>query len=174
MKPCIRCTAPLEDAATLCPNCGTNQNPALFSKDYKYKRMRQKEDDTFLIVLCALTIAGALFGSVSFFVGSKLFDDMYGNNVAIVVAISVLVNVGKLTGAVLMLLKKRLGLYIYTATALLAIVYTVLAKYLIVNQVATNVPQMPGLQIISTIFAVVFQVVFVVLYWLKVNRRLLA
>lgn len=174
MKSCIRCTAPLEDVATLCPACGTNQNPALFSKDYKYKRMRRKEDDTFLIVLCALTIVGTIFGTVTFFVGSQMFNKIYGENVAIVYAVSILVNAGKLTGAVLMLLKKRLGLYIYTIIALLGILYSVFAKYLIVGQIVPDAPQIPSLQIISTIFSIVFQLVFVVLYWLKVNRKLLA
>lgn len=174
MKPCIRCTALIEDDATVCQYCGTNQNPALFSKDYKYKRLRKKENDAFLIVLCVLTILGALSGLITFFFGTKLFDSMYGENVTIILTMAILVNVGKLSGAIFMLLKKRLGLYIYTAFSLLSIVHILLSKYLMVKQVMPNGLKMPELQTVSTLFSIFIQLAFVVMYWLKINRKLLS
>lgn len=167
MKNCVKCGTPLDDEALYCKACNTNQmsffdefEPPVYS-------------DTFLKVLCVLTIIGAVFGLISAMASIAGGVGLPIEGLKVVTYISTGVAIGKLTGAIFMLQKKLNGLYIYTAAAILGLIMQVYSVVL----TSGYMESLPGMSntivIISTAFAVVFFLAFLIMYWLPVNRRLL-
>lgn len=169
MKNCVKCGTLLDDEALYCNACNTNQMS--FFDEFEPAPVYS---DTFLKVLCILTIIGAVFGLISSIASIAGNVGLPIEGLKVVTYISIGVAIGKLTGAVFMLQKKLNGLYIYTAAATLGLIMQVYSVVL----TSGYMESLPGVNntivISSTVFAVVFFLAFLIMYWLPVNRRLLS
>jgi hypothetical protein len=163
MKTCIKCGHAISENTEYCPSCGAGQQ---FTKLTPVRK-----DDTFLKVLCILTITGA---SISLFSAALTMGDIAIDNVfRILQILSVLVAIGKMTGAILMLQKRLNGLYIYTIAAIINIGLSAWMTFGMVSIATTeNLPE--GLLILSFIFALAISAAFVVMYWLPINKNQLS
>lgn len=159
MKTCIKCGHAITENTEYCPSCGADQRLA--------KRPPERKDDTFLKVLCILTITGA---SISLLSAAVTMGDIAIDNVfRILQILAVLVAIGKMTGAILMFQKRLNGLYIYTVAAIINIGLSAWMTFSMASIVTTEgLPE--GVLILSFIFALAISAAFLIMYWLKINR----
>jgi len=169
MKKCIKCGSLLNDDVMQCPSCNANQ--VSFFDEFE---PQPAHNSTFLKILCSLTIAGALLSLASTVFTAAAGKALPVAGLEVVTYVGVAVAIGKLTGAVFMLLKKLTGLYIYTVAAILAIVLQVYSVYLTSEYMESLAGGSGAFVIIGTAFALLFYLAFLVMYWLPVNRRLLS
>jgi hypothetical protein len=87
----------------------------------------------------------------------------------LVQGISLLTVLGKLVGAIFMLQKKLIGLYIYTVAGIVTIFVGIWSAFSISGGTGFN----SDLGIAMSVISLVFPIGFLVMYWLEVNRRLL-
>lgn len=164
MKQCIRCSNMLAENATYCNVCNSPQ-----TEGFEQFEIKEKPNSVFLIILCSLTIIGSLISLISLPFSMNASEQLGIEFSTSVMIGSAFLAVLSLAGAILMLLKKIIGLYIYTASAVGSIVMSVYSAFTVI------VPNMPtGVNYISMAFGIFFTVLFVVLYWLPINRRLLS
>lgn len=161
MRTCTNCGGTLTADATYCYTCNTPQ-PANFDE---FETTRQS--DTFLKVLCILTIIGAAISliSVPFSMTTTLSVDIPGMDILLYAGI--FVAVAKLAGAIFMLRKKISGLYMYTVGNLAGIGTTLYSTFTVTKEVAGDLGVTIGL------ISLLIPIAFLVMYWLPVNRRLL-
>lgn len=163
MKTCISCGNILSDGAAFCHLCNTSQTSGF----NEFEAVR-KYDDTFLKILCGFTIAGAVLHFISLPFSWKSMALMPDTDPNIILGLTTLVVLGRLTGAIFMLKKKLSGLHIYTGASLMGIVST-----LVLTMKLTQFMTGTFSALIS--FAVIlFPIIFLILYWLPVNRRVLS
>jgi hypothetical protein len=160
----------LADDATYCNNCTTQQ-----TKRFDGFEIKAPQNSTFLTVLCILTIVGVFFGLVSIVATFTTSLALPFEGFKTLAIINLVISIGKLAAAILMLTKKLIGLYIYTISAALSIaaqIYSVsiTSKYMdgVVGDSGST------LAILSTAMGVIIVLIFVILYWLPVNRKLLS
>lgn len=165
MKFCTNCGNTIADTAAVCSYCGTSQ-----PTDFKAPFPQPRQDDTFLRVLCVLTIVGACFSLISIPISMLKVSQLYDNSLYLVQGISLLTVLGKLVGAIFMLQKKLIGLYIYTVAGVATIG---VGLWSAVN-IAGGVGMGSDFGLALTIFSLIFPIGFLVMYWLPVNRRVLS
>lgn len=166
MKPCKNCGNMIADDATHCYACNTTQTPG-----FEEFEAKPHYSDTFLKVLCILTILGAGISIISAIVTLASGLALPIENMKMITYVGLALASGKLTGAILMLTKKLIGLYIYTAVALLGLAVQLYSVFI---TSAYTEKMMAGGSIfvyISTAISFIFLVAFIVMYWLPVNRR---
>ena len=162
MKQCLRCSNMLTANASHCNVCNTIQK-----ENFEEFDLNRPKTDTFLKVLCVLTIVGAGFSLLSLpfsFISSATLGIDYP--IALIV-LSGIIAAMKLIGAIYMLKKRLLGLHIYTVAAgcsVLSVIYSAISIDMAIST---------GFSILGTIFNLFFIFLFIVLYWLPVNRRVL-
>ena len=165
MKNCFSCDNMLTDDAAYCYVCSTHQNSGFETFEAK-----PKVNDTFLKVLCILTLVGAAIQMVSLPV-NHTSSQVFGIEPSMFVLIAGLIAAaGKITGAIFMLMKKLTGLYIYTVAAVLRIVVALYGA----STFSSDLPGMGPFVIIGAVISVIFLIGFLVMYWLPVNRRVLS
>lgn len=154
---------------TVDPNfCYTCNAPQTVRLD---KFETKKSSDAFLKVLCILTIIGGIISILA-----SIFSLLSGaafpiEGIEILTSIGFVVAMAKLAGAMFMLKKRLLGLYIYSAAAAIGIVVQMYSLSL-TRQYTESIMQGGGtIVIISTVFAVLIVITFLILYWLPENRR---
>ncbi len=164
MKTCIRCGHVVSDSPTPCASCGADQRFA--------KRTNEKQDDTFLKVLCILTIVGASMTLFSAALTMGILADQ-GIEYLIFQIVGLLAVTGKMTGAILMLQKRLTGLYVYTGGAVVNILLTVVMAFGF-SAIPAD-PAIPeGVMLLSIIIGIAIAVAFLVMYWLNINRKMLS
>ncbi|AWH85555.1 hypothetical protein HYN59_10730 [Flavobacterium album] len=165
MKKCIRCGMALPDDSLYCTSCGTDQHI-----DFKAQLPQQKQDDTFLKVLCILTIVGACFSLISIPM-SMLRPSFYEEkSVLMMLGTSLVIAITKLAGAIFMLQKKLSGLYLYTVGAAMSIVVGIWSAFTISGTLGVTTT----FQMAMSLVALIFPVAFLIMYWLPVNKRVLS
>jgi uncharacterized membrane protein YhaH (DUF805 family) len=131
----------------------------------------KKSSDNFLKVLCGLTIAGGIISILSSIVSLLSGAAFPIEGMEIVTSIAFVVAIAKLVAAIFMLKKRLLGLYIYSAAAAIGIIVQMYSVSL-TRQYTESIMQGGGtIVIISTVFAVLIVITFLILYWLPENRR---
>jgi hypothetical protein len=160
MKNCPVCTNVLSDSAKFCPVCTTDQNMLPEKQEADYNSI-------FLKVLCILTIIGSTFGLISIPVSLSLgheyeVEALSGSIIGLTMGVALV----KLAAAIMMLKKKLLGLHIYTGAAIMGLAYDV---YMLI---AFKLGDMTGL--LSGVLDIGVILIFLIMYWLPVNRRLLS
>ena len=165
MKNCFSCDNMLTDDAAYCYVCSTHQNSGFETFEAK-----QKVNDTFLKVLCILTIVGASIQLISL-PFNQASAAAFGIEPSMFVLVAGLIAAaGKITGAIFMLMKKLTGLYIYTAAAVLRIVVALYGA----ATFSSDLPGMGPFVVVAAVVSVIFLIGFLVMYWLPVNRRVLS
>jgi hypothetical protein len=156
MKSCIACNAEIEEEFNFCKICGSNQN--VQPNDLI------KGNTTFLTILCILTIGGSLFGMARgwiYEIVSTVGNDGYFRG-----WIYIITNIGTLVGAIIMLMRKKNGLHLYTVSQsiyILTVIYT--------TMVYESSSYFGGYAIaISTLFLVP-SILFLILYWQNINTK---
>lgn len=162
----------LADDATYCDACNTPQTAGFDEFEPKPK----KGNDTFLKVLCILIIVGFLFTVISTVVSFSKGAAAYPfEGMELLTYIGVGISIVKLIAAVLMLQKKLMGLYIYSIAALVGIAVTIYSLSLTANYLeATMGGAGRTIMIASGAVMVVISLVFLILFWLPVNKKLLS
>ena len=159
MKLCIRCNSSLDDENNFCQNCGADQKISLTNTT-------RNETAYFLVALCILTMLGSLFGIARGWLYEMVSElDTGGNYYR--GWIYVVTNLGTLVGAIIMLNRKLLGLYIYTASQIVYIL-TVISASLSYDEVFKGSNAIASG--ISSLFLVP-SIAFLILYWLNMNRK---
>ena len=153
----------LTDDAAVCYVCNTNQNSGFEAFEAK-----PKVNDTFLKVLCILTIVGTTLSLVlvPFSWGAV---EAYGvESLKIAAFIGIFVEIGKLTGAILMLKHKLMGLYTYSAASVVGMIVTLWSTFTVSSPLGS------GFATIMSFASLLFPVAFLVMYWLPVNNKVLS
>jgi hypothetical protein len=163
MKTCISCGNILSDGAAYCHLCNTSQ-----TSGFNEFEAAPKYDDTFLKILCGFTIAGAVLHFISLPFSWKSMAAMPNTDPNIILGLNTIVVLGKLAGAIFMLRKKLYGLHIYTGASLMGILST-----LVLTMKLTQFLNGAFSAFIS-FAAIFFPIVFLILYWLPANRRVLS
>ena len=152
--------------ATYCYVCNSPQTGGF--EDFE---LRPKPNDTFLKVLCVLTIIGCAISLLSLpfsFAASAQFEELGYEYPVMLALLGGAVALIKLIGVIFMLMKKLTGLYIYTAGAVVSIFSSLYSAIVVDNPMGT------GFAILGAVFGLFFVVLFLILYWLPVNRRVLS
>lgn len=163
MKNCFSCDNMLTDDAAYCYVCSTHQNSGFEAFEAK-----PKVNDTFLKVLCILTIVGTTLSLVlvPFSWGAV---EAYGvESLKIAAFIGIFVEIGKLTGAILMLKHKLMGLYTYSAASVVGMVATLWSTFTVSSTLGGTFAA------IMSFSSLLFPVAFLVMYWLPVNKKVLS
>jgi hypothetical protein len=168
MKQCIRCGNTLTAEATYCHVCNTPQTGGF--EDFE---IAPKQSDTFLKVLCILTIIGVAFGLIGSAMSLMGEPQVEVEGMQFLTYSGIAIALGKLAGAILMLQKKLNGLYIYTTSAILGLIMQIYSMS-IMAELFENMPGGNIIMIASTVISLLIVITFIVLYWLPVNRRLLS
>lgn len=164
----------LANDATYCYACNTPQTVGFEEFDSK-----SRYNDTFLKVLCGITIVVAVFsiisGTVSLIKDSRLPID----GMKVIAYSSLAIAIAKLTAGILMLRKKLKGLYLYTLAqiALIAIqIYTAVLMSGYMNALMPDNGMISGssIMMISAVIVTFVYIIFLIMYWLPTNRRLLS
>lgn len=162
----------LTDDATYCHVCNTKQ-----SEGFEAFETMVKPKDTFLKVLCILTIIVMGFNLLGLPFSIVALSGIGLEYSVWLIVLGALFSATKLTGAILMLKKKLIGLYIYTVVAILSIgLYLYTNLTINIPNLTSNLPEGPSLIIsyVSMGVKIMFSITFIILYWLPVNRRLLS
>lgn len=172
MKQCTRCGNTLTDDATYCNVCNTPQTAGFESFE-----VPQKQNDTFLKILCILTIVGASFGLISGLISIVNDSALPIEGMELVGYISLAIAVAKLGSAIAMLKKKLTGLYVYSVAAILAIAVQIYTVFLTSDYMESMMQQAgaggvgSAIMTVTIAIMVLFYVTFLILYWLPVNKR---
>lgn len=152
--------------AHFCPNCGANQGVQVVYVE------KNNSQPVFLIILCTLTICGSLFTIARSFL-YELFAAMTDDEgIATRGIIYILSSFGTIIGAVIMLTKKLIGLYIYTICQVVYIITLGIAIYS--YNTGFSLKPTNGLEHLSGVMIAYFEIpaiIFLVLYWLKDIRK---
>jgi hypothetical protein len=165
MKICIVCHREIDDDVNFCPHCGAKQ-PSKKVEPITAMTQEVGEQDkpvAVLIILGVLTICGSLFtiGRAGLY---DIFGDIAGDDgIRLRATIYILTSIGTMAGAIMMLLKKRSGLHLYTVCQVLYILTAFYAAS--VHNVKEN------LSSVILFFFVAPAILFLVFYWLKDVRK---
>lgn len=165
MKNCIACHQSIPDDAKFCPHCGAKQ-PEETSQETITTAMSQDTGNkpvVIIIVLAILTICGSIFT-----IGRALLYELVGSMTSDIgiqtrAVIYVVASVGTIAGAIMMLLKKLSGLYVYTIFQVIYIITTVFAA--MAHDTKEN------LSSVILFFFAAPSILFLVLYWLQDVRK---
>ncbi|WP_420574287.1 hypothetical protein [Kordia sp.] len=170
MKNCINCNHPIEETSHFCPNCGANQGVKVVYVQNNNTNNNNKP--VYLIVLCTLTICGSLFTIARALLYEFFAAITEDDGIATRGIIYIISSCGTIIGAVLMLARKLLGLYIYSVFQVIYIVTLGAAIYFYNNRFSLKPTN--GLEEFSGVIFFYFglpAIVFLVLYWLKDARK---
>lgn len=151
MKSCVACNAEIEEGFNFCKVCGSKQN--------SIQNDLLKSNTTLLTILCALTIIGSLFGIARGWLYELV--STVGNNNYYRGWIYIFANIGTLTGAILMLKRKKTGLHVYSIFQVIYIVTVIYAT------IVYETSDFEGLAIVASMFFLIPSIVFLILYWQK-------
>lgn len=120
MKNCIKCNQQIGDETNFCPTCGADQRIKIVAQE--------KVNDSFLIVLCVLTIIGSIFtmGRAYLYEMVSMMDGHSNYIRGWIYAVSA---IGTLIGAIMMIQKKLSGLYIYSVFQSIYIITVIVASF---------------------------------------------
>jgi hypothetical protein len=161
MENCQHCETEIASTDPYCSNCGQSREISMpvIEPDKNIGSTSEKGNATLLLVLCILSLLGSLIG---IFRGALY--QMIGDNDYFRGWIFIILNIGTIVGAIYLLQKKVLGLYLYSAFQglyLLSIIWTA-AVWL--NEMDYE---------IVLIFALIFflpSLIFLRVYWSKPVR----
>lgn len=159
MKSCINCSVVLKDDDIFCGSCGEEQN--LFLE--KSQPIRNKAKD-FITVLCILTLVGSFFGMFRGlfyqFVADAGNNDTYYRGLIFFIA-----NLGTMAGAIMMLNRSKIGLYIFTGFQSLYLIMVIITSLVYFEDEESAV--------LSFMLAMIFflpSLAFLIMYWLPQNK----
>ena len=168
MKPCLSCGNMLTQEASYCYVCNTNQ-----TEGFEQFEIKPQQSDLFLKILCVFTIIFAGFSLITSFVNlvtsPYLTNNIdFGYPLAPVIITNGVIAGSKILGAVYMLQKKLKGLYIYTVAAVISVLLSIYTTVSILQNFDF------AYMLISAGIGLFFGLLFVVMYWLPINRKLLS
>lgn len=131
----------------------------------------ENKNSNFLVILCALTIIGSIFtilrGYLYEFISTIGTTHSYYRG-----WIYIITSIGTISGAILMLQKKYLGLQIYTFFQGIYLVTIFYATFLYSN-LNNEYVDIGFLAILISTFFIVPSLIVLICYWLEINRKLL-
>lgn len=156
---CIRCNQPLNENTNFCPACGEDQRVNSL--------VEKKENASFLVVLCVLTIIGSAFTMARAFLYEIISFSMDEHNY-LRGWIYAGTSIGTLVGAIMMLQRKLIGLHIYSVAQIIYIL-TVIAAAFSYDDVFGSDASLIALGI--GMFFVIPSIIFLILYWTNMVKR---
>lgn len=156
MSYCNNCKGLLIEDSNFCPNCGMGQNKSAKSNDF---------DKHILTAMCIATIIGSIFTvcrALIYELVVSLFDSEYYRG-----AIYAVTSTGTLIGAIIMIMRKKVGLYIYSFFQIIYIITVVVA-------ILDHSSGRSGAIIENFAFGMIFLIpslLFLIVYWTKFIRK---
>ena len=174
MKFCTHCGQEVSEDHSFCQHCGT-----AISASEKTTAQTPSESGTpevtapkkgisdFLRFLCVLTIIGSVLGIFRGLIYEMItaagdWNDSYTRGFLYVIT-----NFGTLTGAILMLLRQKKGLYIYTGSQIGYILVVIFASFVYKSEDYFEGAETFAMSL--ALFFLIPSVLFLGMYWLKVN-----
>ncbi|MFN5416171.1 MAG: zinc ribbon domain-containing protein [Flavobacteriia bacterium] len=118
MKFCIHCGIEIYKNSKYCSSCGKPQSEmvsGVIIESTDFNDLEKKGNFTFLTTLGILTLVGSIIGIFRGLLYQSFASiNHYGNPDYIRGWLFVAVNIGTIAGAIVLLFKKKAGLYIYT------------------------------------------------------------
>lgn len=160
MKYCINCGESIEPTVQFCPHCGTNQITP--SPDIKASR-------ALLITLCILTLIGSVFTILRATIYLMIASEESWELMTVRGLLYLLTSIGTIIGAVQMLNRKLMGLYIYSVSQgiYLLTVFFALSYYL--NEIGDALGDQ--FAVVVAMFFIVPSVTILVLYWTPMAKQ---
>lgn len=168
MRNCVTCGKEIEDRDSYCSHCGANQlRDEIMSRldrvETNVTNTVKDENTGLLIALCVLTIIGSSFGiarGLIYEAFSSLGSSTHSGDFYYIKGyIYVLTNIGTLFGAILVLARNKIGIYLHTIAQTIYI-FTVLYS-------ATGYGEFSGLAFATASIFLIPSGVFIFLYWTK-------
>jgi len=161
MKECVKCNQQINNNLNFCPNCGHNQIQTTLN-----------QNSSVLIILGILTIVGSLFTIVRayFYEIISLIDSDHDYYRGWIYAGT---SLGTLVGAIIIMLKKKYGLYIYSISQIIYIITVIYATF-IYNDNVNNDGFFKDTNELAIAIAMLFlvpSIIFLALYWSKYVRK---
>jgi hypothetical protein len=162
MTNCIRCNQNLERETNFCPNCGEDQS--------LNEVTREKSNASFLIVLCTLTIIGSIFTIARAYLYEMvaMMDSGFDYVRGWIYAGS---GIGTLIGAVLMIQRKLLGLYVYSIFQVIYIITVIVASFSYGNVMEEYGDEINLIASAIAMFFIIPSLAFLGLYWTNMVRK---
>jgi hypothetical protein len=162
MTNCIRCNQNLEKETNFCPNCGEDQS--------LNEVTREKSNASFLIVLCTLTIIGSIFTIARAYLYEMvaMMDSGIDYVRGWIYAGS---GIGTLIGAVLMIQRKLLGLYVYSIFQVIYIITVIVASFSYGSVMEEYGDEINLIASAIAMFFIIPSLAFLGLYWTKMVRK---
>jgi len=157
MKECFKCNQLIKKNLNFCSNCGHNQLQTTLNKN-----------SSILIVLGILTIIGSLFtiARAYFYEIISLFDTEHYYYRGYIYAGT---SIGTIIGAIIIMQKKKYGLYIYSACQVIYIITVIYATFLYKDD--DFFKDSNELAITIALFFLIPSIIFLVLYWSIMVRK---
>lgn len=164
---CKRCNQEMADTTNYCPTCGEDQRDGAVTQ--------QKSNSTFLLVLCILTIVGSLFtiGRAYIYELVSMIDDSHFYYRGYIYMGT---SVGTLVGAIMMLNKKLMGLYVYTIFQVIYIITVIVASgsygdAFDGSSIEHGSNPFDGLAVFIALVFLVPSIAFLVMYWTNMIKK---
>jgi hypothetical protein len=171
---CTNCGKEVSEDHAFCQHCGAaTSNEASANSDSTSKTTApielepQEKISDFLRLLCVLTIIGSIFGIFRGLIYEMITAAGDWNDNYLRGFLYTITNFGTLIGAILMLLRQKRGLYIYTASQLAYIMVVFVASFVYKSE-----NYFEGAETFAFALALFFllpSILFLFLYWMKVN-----
>jgi hypothetical protein len=154
MKNCLRCNEQIEQNLNFCPKCGEDQ------------RGTNKNNSTFLIILCIFTIIDSVFtmGRAFFYEMVSLLDDTNNYHRGWLYFFSA---IGTIVGALMMIQKKINGLYVYSIFQVIYIITVIVASFSYGEPGEGTALVASGI----SMFFLIPSILFLVLYWTAIAKK---
>lgn len=157
MSHCIRCNEPLPETTFYCPRCGASQKGSL---------------PVLLIVMCALTIVGSVGSMMRSILYTAIETSVDDTHEMIPGWIFLLTGVGTMAGAIMMLMRKKTGLYAYSVFQVLYIGAVLSTIFAVEGKAGSDIPN--ELTFAISMSFLIPSMVFLGVYWLPMCRKSLA
>jgi len=160
MKYCSNCGEAIETSVLFCPHCGSKQSTT---------NPEKPSSSALLITLCVLTLIGLVFTILRAFLYLAIASGASLDAMTIRGALYLLTSIGTISGAVLMLSKKMVGLRIYTISQAIYLLTVLAALGYYIEEIGDFLGG--EYAILVAMFFIVPSVLILALYWTDTARQ---
>jgi hypothetical protein len=160
MKYCTNCGESIDTTVQFCPHCGYDQISTVPNK---------RASSAILNTLCVLTLIGSVFTILRALIYLTIASGSSKELMMIRGSLYLLSSIGTIIGAVIMLNKKILGLYVYTVSQVIYLITIFFALSYYVSEIGDFLGE--EFAILVAMFFVVPSVAILAMYWTQLAKQ---
>jgi uncharacterized membrane protein len=170
MKYCAQCGEEFKAQTNFCPSCGLKvaSDATDLLDNHGSTTPSNKGGSAFLITLCILTLVGSFIGVLRGLFYQAVATAPNGNTEYYRGFLFVLVNLGTIAGAIVLLNKKYIGLYLYSSFQVLYLILILWTTSVYIGNQHTDM-----LALTISMFFFLPSLAFLIMYWTSSIRSVL-